>query len=142
MLEKQVDLRNEAQALERFGANFKKPVNGHVKFPVPICYTHDLLVETFETGTHVDHLVKNDIDDQILQSAEVKQKIALTGARALLKMIFVDNFVHGDLHPGNVLIRLKNGNGLVEKNGQNDESLEPSRFLLAIEWLVSRFWHN
>ncbi|KAK6016593.1 ABC1 family protein, partial [Ostertagia ostertagi] len=31
--------------------------------------------------------------------------IALLGARALLKMIFVDNFVHGDLHPGNILIR-------------------------------------
>lgn len=36
---------------------------------------------------------------------EINKKIALIGARALLKMIFVDNFVHGDLHPGNILVR-------------------------------------
>uniref|UniRef100_A0A1I7W764 ABC1 domain-containing protein n=1 Tax=Heterorhabditis bacteriophora TaxID=37862 RepID=A0A1I7W764_HETBA len=39
------------------------------------------------------------------QSKYIRRKIALLGMRALLKMIFVDNFIHGDLHPGNILIR-------------------------------------
>lgn len=43
---------------------------------------------------------------QSRQSPAVRRRIALIGARALLKMLFVDNFVHGDLHPGNILIRL------------------------------------
>ncbi|RXM37082.1 hypothetical protein EOD39_11225 [Acipenser ruthenus] len=37
--------------------------------------------------------------------AELKQKIARMGVDTLLKMVFVDNFVHGDLHPGNILVQ-------------------------------------
>lgn len=31
--------------------------------------------------------------------------VALTGLRALYRMIFVDGFVHADMHPGNLLVR-------------------------------------
>ena len=27
------------------------------------------------------------------------------GVNAFLKMVLIDNFVHGDLHPGNILVR-------------------------------------
>nr|XP_004563872.1 uncharacterized aarF domain-containing protein kinase 2 isoform X2 [Maylandia zebra] len=36
---------------------------------------------------------------------EVKQRIAKMGVDTLLKMVFLDNFVHGDLHPGNILVQ-------------------------------------
>ncbi|XP_020853609.1 putative aarF domain-containing protein kinase 2 isoform X3 [Phascolarctos cinereus] len=36
---------------------------------------------------------------------KLKGKIAKLGIDMLLKMIFVDNFVHADLHPGNILVQ-------------------------------------
>ncbi|XP_014990561.2 uncharacterized aarF domain-containing protein kinase 2 isoform X2 [Macaca nemestrina] len=36
---------------------------------------------------------------------DLKRKIARLGINMLLKMIFVDNFVHADLHPGNILVQ-------------------------------------
>jgi len=41
-------------------------------------------------------------DDMILRSA-----VAATGMQCLLKMLVFDNFVHADLHPGNVIIRME-----------------------------------
>lgn len=38
-------------------------------------------------------------------SPEDSRTVALTGLRALYRMIFVDGFVHADMHPGNLLIR-------------------------------------
>ena len=40
-------------------------------------------------------------DDMVVRSA-----VATTGMQVLLKMLILDNFVHADLHPGNVLIRM------------------------------------
>ncbi|XP_012877015.1 PREDICTED: uncharacterized aarF domain-containing protein kinase 2 [Dipodomys ordii] len=40
---------------------------------------------------------------------DLKRKIAWLGINMLLKMIFVDNFVHGDLHPGNILVQGADG---------------------------------
>jgi ubiquinone biosynthesis protein len=36
---------------------------------------------------------------------EERQAAALAGLRALYKMIFLDGFIHADLHPGNVFLR-------------------------------------
>ncbi|XP_033122574.1 uncharacterized aarF domain-containing protein kinase 2-like [Anneissia japonica] len=35
----------------------------------------------------------------------LKKDLAALGIHTLLKMVFVDNFVHGDLHPGNILVQ-------------------------------------
>ncbi|XP_071005270.1 uncharacterized aarF domain-containing protein kinase 2 isoform X1 [Oncorhynchus clarkii lewisi] len=42
---------------------------------------------------------------------KVKQRIARMGVETLLKMVFVDNFVHADLHPGNILLQCSGGGG-------------------------------
>ncbi|PIO58667.1 ABC1 family protein, partial [Teladorsagia circumcincta] len=106
VLRRQVDLSNEARALQKFSENFDHKKTG-VKFPTVIGYTKNIIVETFEHGMYINRLVAEDKDPQLAarQSPKVRRRIALLGARALLKMIFVDNFVHGDLHPGNILIR-------------------------------------
>ncbi|CAI4227894.1 unnamed protein product [Auanema sp. JU1783] len=106
VLRKQVDLRNEARALIKFASNFDHSKTG-IRFPVVIAYNSNLLAETFENGMYINRLVseENDSELQSKQSPAVRRRIAQLGARALLKMIFVDNFVHGDLHPGNILIR-------------------------------------
>ena len=42
----------------------------------------------------------------------IRKQIADIGIAAFLKMLFVDNFVHGDLHPGNILVRFEDGMSL------------------------------
>ena len=47
-------------------------------------------------------------------SADIGTRKALAdiGIAAFLKMLFVDNFVHGDLHPGNIHVRIDDGKKL------------------------------
>ncbi|VDN03973.1 unnamed protein product [Thelazia callipaeda] len=87
--------------LQRFSTNFDVKKTS-VRFPQVLCFSKDVIIETFEEGSSVNKLV---MDEEMMHYIELKKEIALLGARALLKMIFVDNFVHGDLHPGNILFR-------------------------------------
>nr|XP_058153467.1 uncharacterized aarF domain-containing protein kinase 2 isoform X5 [Dasypus novemcinctus] len=94
-----IDLRYEARNLEHFQDNFLN-VNS-VKFPTPLrpFVTRDVLVETYEESVPVSSYQQSGIP------TDLKRKIAWLGIHTLLKMIFVDNFVHADLHPGNILVQ-------------------------------------
>ncbi|KAI3371115.1 hypothetical protein L3Q82_023758, partial [Scortum barcoo] len=96
---KQIDLRFEARNMERFRDNFRDV--DYVKFPTPLrpFVTRTILVETFEESEPISNYLRSEIPQ------EVKQKIARMGVDTMLKMVFVDNFVHGDLHPGNILVQ-------------------------------------
>ncbi|XP_009558855.2 uncharacterized aarF domain-containing protein kinase 2 [Cuculus canorus] len=95
----QIDLRYEARNLERFGQNFLGV--DFVKFPTPLwpLVTTDVLVETFEESEPISHYLHAEV------ATELRQRLAKMGMDMLLKMVFVDNFVHGDLHPGNILVQ-------------------------------------
>ncbi|XP_033889395.3 uncharacterized aarF domain-containing protein kinase 2 isoform X1 [Acipenser ruthenus] len=99
LMTRQIDLRYEARNMERFQENFHDV--DFVKFPTPLrpFITRNILVETFEESDPISKYLAQDIP------AELKQKIARMGVDTLLKMVFVDNFVHGDLHPGNILVQ-------------------------------------
>ncbi|XP_029697305.1 uncharacterized aarF domain-containing protein kinase 2 [Takifugu rubripes] len=99
LMTKQIDLRFEARNIERFRENFRNV--GYVKFPKPLhpFVTRTVLVETFEESEPISNYLCSEMPK------EVKQRIARMGVEAILKMVFVDNFVHGDLHPGNILIQ-------------------------------------
>ncbi|KAL0968025.1 hypothetical protein UPYG_G00261290 [Umbra pygmaea] len=96
---KQIDLRFEAKNIETFRENFKDV--DFVKFPTPLrpFVTRSILVETFEESEPISNYLSPEVPQ------EVKQRIARMGVETLLKMVFVDNFVHGDLHPGNILVQ-------------------------------------
>lgn len=100
----QLDLRKEARALDRFRENFK--AQPHVLFPQPLWPLVDelVLVEDYVGGTPISQILK----DPAWPVAE-KNAIARKGLDAFLKMVFLDNFVHGDLHPGNIFVRESEG---------------------------------
>ncbi|KAJ0966029.1 hypothetical protein J5N97_027167 [Dioscorea zingiberensis] len=97
----QVDLAREAAHLSRFIYNFRKWKD--VSFPKPLYpLVHPaVLVETFEKGESVSEF----IDNPGLNS-RIRRDLAHIGTHALLKMLLVDNFVHADMHPGNILVRI------------------------------------
>ncbi|WOL04413.1 putative serine/threonine-protein kinase abkC [Canna indica] len=96
----QVDLAREAAHLSRFIYNFRSWRN--VSFPKPLYpLVHPaVLVETFEDGESVSHYV-----DELEGHNRLKSALAHIGTHALLKMLLVDNFIHADMHPGNILVR-------------------------------------
>ena len=99
----QMDLRNEANHLFRFNRNFKR--SKHVKFPLPVYpyVSSTVLVESFMDGIPVHSFIGADNRD-----TDINRRIALLGFNSFLKMLLVDNFIHADLHPGNILISLRN----------------------------------
>uniref|UniRef100_A0A9L0K262 AarF domain containing kinase 2 n=1 Tax=Equus asinus TaxID=9793 RepID=A0A9L0K262_EQUAS len=103
LMVQQIDLRYEARNLEHFQCNFLN-VNS-VRFPTPLrpFVTRDVLVETYEESVPVSSYQQAGIP------GDLKKKIARLGINMLLKMIFVDNFVHADLHPGNILVQGADG---------------------------------
>ncbi|XP_054777683.1 uncharacterized protein LOC129285805 [Prosopis cineraria] len=97
----QVDLAREAAHLSRFIYNFRQWKD--VSFPKPVYpLVHpSVLVETYEQGESVAHYV-----DELQGHERIKSALAHIGTHALLKMLLVDNFIHADMHPGNILVRM------------------------------------
>lgn len=104
-LREQVDLGREGFYLHAFNYNFRK--EGNVSFPVPLypLVAPAVLVETFEEGEHISAYVARGA------GAPYNSDLAKVGARTMLHMMVVDNLVHSDLHPGNILVRLEPAGG-------------------------------
>ncbi|PNW77308.1 hypothetical protein CHLRE_10g430800v5 [Chlamydomonas reinhardtii] len=96
-LKEQLDLSVEASHLSRFNANFR--AWSHVRFPVPLypLVSTDVLVESFEEGDLITRYVRSPHRHNAM--------LAQTGVDVFLTMMLKDNFIHADLHPGNLLVR-------------------------------------
>ncbi|EIW64210.1 ABC1-domain-containing protein [Trametes versicolor FP-101664 SS1] len=99
MMQDQLDLRIEAENLAKFEKNFearKLPVT----FPRPlkVWSTKVLLVEEFENALPLEAFLKNG-------GGPYNDTLAEVGLDAFLNMLLLDNFVHSDLHPGNIMIK-------------------------------------
>ncbi|KAF5312473.1 hypothetical protein D9619_002967 [Psilocybe cf. subviscida] len=99
MMHRQLDLRHEADNLLTFESNFA-PRKVPVTFPRPlkVFTTKDILVEEYMDALPLEDFLRNGggpFDDQI----------ATVGLDAFLNMLLLDNFVHADLHPGNIMIK-------------------------------------
>lgn len=94
----QADLRVEAVHAQRFADNFEGIKHRTtVPRPVPGFVHSTVLVETFEEGHSVARYMK--------QPGPLNTQIVALGVDAYLKMLLKDNFVHTDLHPGNIMVR-------------------------------------
>lgn len=94
ILAAQTDFRREAASMRRLRENFRY-VDG-VRFPKIV---DEFCTDTTIAMEYLDDLTRVDAPD--IDVAE-RRRIALTGLRALYRMIFDHGFVHADLHPGNV----------------------------------------
>lgn len=105
MMNQQLDLRVEAANLYRFERNFSHR-GKIVTFPRPIKVGDDsqtfasreVLIEEFEDALPLKYFLRNG-------GGPYDEKIANYGLDAFLEMLLLDNWTHGDLHPGNIMVR-------------------------------------
>ncbi|XP_076283242.1 putative aarF domain-containing protein kinase 2 [Lasioglossum baleicum] len=118
IMENQVDMNREAKNLMQFSANFSEKKN--VVFPRPYAnFTQrEILVESFHEGASI-------LDFLEYEDHKLQEKLAKIGVKTILKMVgiggrifrfyenvnendvqqvFRDNFIHCDMHPGNILV--------------------------------------
>ncbi|GAA6008953.1 hypothetical protein JCM11491_003845 [Sporobolomyces phaffii] len=98
MMMSQVDLRIEANNLVEFEQKFMhRPT---VSFPRAMKkYTSPkALIEEFEDAVPLELFLKHG-------GGAFDHRIANLGLDAFLNMLLIDNFVHSDLHPGNIMIK-------------------------------------
>lgn len=92
----QLDFRIEMEHLELFRRNFMN--TDYVEFPEPIQATQRVLIEGFVVGEAATQ------DFLKSQEPHMRDILAAKGLNCFCKMLMRDNFLHGDLHPGNILI--------------------------------------
>lgn len=102
-LAQQADLTTEAQNLEQLNANFRRW--SHVQFPTPIFAVPSCIVETWEPGQIASDVIRESGEDGTVP-LPLAQFLVTTGVGLYLKMLLVDNLMHSDLHPGNILVNL------------------------------------
>jgi aarF domain-containing kinase len=98
MMKLQLDLRIEAANLSRFRKNFKDRTTAWFPFPYTEFCTRSVLIEEFAYGIPLADFMANG-------GGVFQQDIASEGLDAFLRMLLLDNFIHADLHPGNIMVR-------------------------------------
>jgi aarF domain-containing kinase len=112
ILQRQADLRVEASNLVRFRSNFfgnstnDEQEGSLIFFPQPMngWISSTVLVEDL---VHDAKPISEYLKDSSEEGQVIRKELAGPMLRAFLKMIFLDNFVHCDLHAGNVLVQTR-----------------------------------
>lgn len=102
----QLDFELEAENNRTFRKNFHRAERIAIPYLVDEFCCSNILVMEYFSG--LQKIGKNSIEPN---NARI---VALTGLRALYRMIFIDGFVHADMHPGNLMVRGKSEVALLD----------------------------
>ena len=94
----ELDFRHELRNLERCARNFADDATVFIPTPYPELTTARVLTMAYVEG------VKITDGDALVQAGLEPKSVAVCGANALLKQIFVHGFFQGDPHPGNLVV--------------------------------------
>jgi len=96
-----LDLEKEAKHLTEFSQKFAN--DSWAAFPTPIegYVSRNVLVETLMEGSSIMNYMKMKAEKAGSAVEELKLRLSDLGCRAVIKMVFFDNLIHGDMvrHP-------------------------------------------
>lgn len=118
----QLDFLREANNLSRLGAALRGLPGVLVPEIVPEASRPNCIVMTFVPGLHAGNVAAH--------SAETRRRMALTTLMAAYRAIFVEGFVHCDLHPGNLYVT-GSGEVVILDAGYSVELSDRVRSLIA-----------
>lgn len=98
MMRLQLDLRIEAANLTIFRKHFRDRSTAWFPYPYTNFTSRQVLVEEFAHGIPLEYFLQNG-------GGVFQKEIADEGLDAFLHMLLIDNFIHADLHPGNIMVR-------------------------------------
>ncbi|HEU5380347.1 MAG TPA: AarF/UbiB family protein [Ktedonobacteraceae bacterium] len=127
-IEQQLDLRIEAHNTRHFREQFTH--NHHIQIPALV---EEYCSEAVLVMEFIDDLIG--IEKLDWEESEYQASL-ITGLQALYHMIFLDGFIHCDLHPGNLYLR-KGGRVVILDTGfiatlDRDERYQFGKFFLGI----------
>jgi len=120
MMRLQLDLRIESANLTFFRKKFKDRTTAGFPNPYPDYTTREVLVEEFASGIPLAAFLEDG-------GGVFQQEIADEGLDSFLHMLLIDNFVHADLHPGNIMVRFYKPEQLSLAFGRRKQSDDPSK---------------
>ena len=98
-IRKEIDFTHEIEHIERFRRNFAGRDDVHFPSAYAALSTPRVLIIDYIDGIKIT---------SITPDAYAVERVVRTGLDTVLQMIFADGFFHGDLHPGNLLVRRDN----------------------------------
>eukprot|EP00403_Amphidinium_massartii_P020582 CAMPEP_0178402238 /NCGR_PEP_ID=MMETSP0689_2-20121128/16730_1 /TAXON_ID=160604 /ORGANISM="Amphidinium massartii, Strain CS-259" /LENGTH=484 /DNA_ID=CAMNT_0020023115 /DNA_START=64 /DNA_END=1519 /DNA_ORIENTATION=+ len=118
----QLDLRIEAEHLEELKSDFR---SGRVRGPGRVAIPHVIAVSESVMVTEVARGVSLSVFIKQNQPAKLRRMVFTSLIDMMARMVLVNNFIHGDLHPGNIFVSTVPARGPLEEVANFTDGVVP-----------------